>query len=107
MIGDRDTANLGVIFGRNRDFGLGLDRLVAPDNFRAILKEGRYIALRIDSGRLVSRRPHVATMRIAQKYIRSPGIAGSVLAPSRDGDVLPAAVARACCGDHDRVPPVG
>ena len=94
VIEDRDAADLGVVLRRDRDFERRRDRAVAPDDFDAILEERRLVTIRFDAARLVPRRPHLAAVGIAKEDVRAPAIARRVLAPARDGEIAPAAVAR-------------
>ena len=59
------------------------------------------------AGRLRAGRPHGAAGGVAQEDERAPVVARRVLAPARDGDVAPAAVARPRGRQHHRVAPVG
>ena len=71
-----------------------------------IFEENGLIGVRLDSGRLITGRPDAAGLLVAQINIFSPAVARQVFAPSRDGDVAPAAVARARRREHHGVAPI-
>src|SRR6185312_14660459 len=106
QVGNRYAADFGVVFRRNRHFQGRYDRAVASDDFRAPLGEGDLVTGRRHAAGLVARRPNSVGARIAKENIRSPSVAGDILAPSCDSDIAPAAVSRSRRGQHYRVPAV-
>ena len=74
-----------------------------PDDFGAIFGERHLIAVGLDRARLIAGRPGFAAAHIAQEDIGAPAVAGDVLAPARDRDIVPAAVARSRRRHHHRI----
>ncbi len=107
LVGERDTADLDVVFGRNADLGVRFDRLVAAPVFGARLHEDRLVVIGTAQRRLVRGRPVTSVVAVAQVDEGAPAIGGGVLAPAGDGEVVPAAVAAAGVGRHDVVASVG
>ena len=107
LVSDGKAAELGVVLWRQDDLKGGGQGSVVPDDARPVLGEGYLVPLRLRTGRLVGSGPHRPAFRVAQENIASPGVPGHVLAPTRNGDVPPAAVAGAGSGDHDGIPAIG
>ena len=103
-VGDRDAADLGIVFGRDQDLQTRRQRSVAPGELGAVLGEGD---LDSESGSTpLGWKPADQTLPlrdVAQEDVGAPIVAGGVLAPARDRQVAPAAVARAGGGDHHGV----
>ncbi len=85
----------------------GGKRTIAPEDFRAIFVESRFIGIGFDSGGLITRRPDLAALHIAKENVAAPAIASGIFTPARDGNIAPAAVARSGCRDHNRVTAIG
>ena len=102
-VGDAEPAQLDVVFGRNDDFGMRLEIVVAPAKFGARFGEYRFVVRRARRRRLMRGRPEVAAGRVADVAERPPVVAGAVFAPAGDGEVLPAAAPAARVRDHDVV----
>ena len=107
LVGERDPADFHIVLGGDTDFGVGIDRLVAPPVFGTPLDEDRLIVLGLAQGRLIGGGPIAPRVAVAQVNKGSPTIAGGILAPAGDGQVAPAAVAAAGMGCHDVVAAVG
>ena len=105
-VDDADPAHLGVVLGRNGDFRVRVEFVVAAAELHPRLREDRLVPLRSLERRLVRGGPELAACRIADVAERAPVVAGAVFAPARHRDVLPAAVAAARIRDHHVVPAV-
>ncbi len=72
VIGDRDASQLGVVLGRDDDFGAGFEAAVdaAPD--RAIERERRFVFVRLAAAGLVRGRPDLAGIEIADEDETAP-----------------------------------
>ena len=81
--------------------------LVAPAELDARFGEARLERVGRGPRGQERRRPDATARRIAQVAERAPRIAGGVLAPARDRDVVPPAVAAAGVRDHDVIAAVG
>ena len=103
VVGERHPAQLGVVLGADHHLEPAADRAVTPDDLGAVLGEGDLVAVRLDAARLISGRPDLAALRVAEEDEGPPGVASGVLAEAGDGDVLEAAVAGAGRGQHHRV----
>ncbi len=100
---DRYAADLGVILRRNDDLQGRHDHCIMANEFRAILGEGRLVAVGLDAARLIGRGPHGAALGVAQEKIAAGIVARRVFAPTRYVESAPAAVAGACIGEHHGV----
>ncbi len=105
-VDDRDAAHLGVVFGRDQHLHRRGQRAVAPRELGAILAERDLVVVGLHAGGLEARRPDVAAAHVPEEHVRTPVVAGRVLAPPGHGQVPPAAVAGAGGGEHHRVAPV-
>ncbi len=63
-------------------------------------RERCFVAVRNGAARLMTRRPHAAAFDVAQEQVAARVVTGGVFAPAGDGEVAPAAVARAGRGQH-------
>ena len=82
----------------------GRQGAVAADELGVVLAEHDFVVVRLDAAdRLRAGGPDLAALRVAQEDEGAPVVAGRVLAPARDGDVAPAAVAGAGGRQHHRV----
>ena len=99
-IDDADPAHLGVVLGRNGDFRVRVEFVVAAAELHPRLRENRLVLLRLLERRLVSGGPELPACRIADVAERAPVVAGAVFTPARHRDVLPAAVTAARIRDH-------
>src|SRR5207245_10696695 len=86
---ERDAPNLGVILRGHDHFDGGRDRAVAPGDFCSILRERHVITIRLNSARLVTDRPALATPDVAQEHVRPPDVARDVLTPAGDRQPTP------------------
>ena len=82
-IREGDATDLGVVLGGHQHLQSGGQGSVPTFEFSVILVEGDLIGVRLGADRLIGRRPCLATDRVAQKDIRTPIVAGGVLAPAR------------------------
>ena len=93
-----------VVLRRHDDIESRREGSVAPHDFGAILRETRRHSC--PAWRRSADSPPTTPRRLSTSRkinIRSPRIAGDILAPTRDGKIAPAAVARSGGGDHDGV----
>src|ERR1700677_1368429 len=72
-----------------------------------IFIKNRFVGIRLDTSGLVACGPHIPGLLVTQENKTSPTIARGVFTPTSDGNIAPAAIARACCGEHDAVTSVG
>ena len=103
QIGEGDAADLDVVFGRHADLGVRFDGVIDSAVLGARLHEDRLVALGLASRRLIGGRPVAARLAIAQVDERAVAVARRVLAPTRHGQIAPAAVSAARVGGHDVV----
>ena len=54
---ERNTPVFDIVFGRNRDLGVGVQTSVASPEFGARQRKNRFIVFRLDATRLKSDRP--------------------------------------------------
>ena len=102
-VGDRDATHLSVALGGYDDFEPGCQGLVPPDELRAVFLVRDVVAAWLGTGRLIAGRPHGAAVHITEEYESTPVVAGRVLPPAGDVEVLPTAVARAGARHHDGI----
>ena len=105
-IGDRQVADLGVILGRHDDFQPRGVVALAARNFRPVLGERHVVRLGFGPAGLMAGRPDLPAFDVAQEHVAAPVVARRVLAPARDAEIPPAAVAGAGCRHHHRIAPV-
>ena len=118
-IGDPHPAQLDIVLWRDDDFGVGLDlafaiacttdriQRVATAELGPPLGEDRLIPARLPECRLMGDRPEGPARHIADIAEGAPIVAGAVLVPARDGELIPATVAPSGIGDHHVVAAVG
>ena len=63
-IGDRDPADLRIVFGGDEDIQSRRQRAVASGELGAVFVEGDIIVVRLDPGRLEARRPRLARAQV-------------------------------------------
>ncbi len=97
---DVDAAHLDVILRRDGDLRVRVEVVVAAAELRPRLGEDRFVAFRLLERRLIRGRPELPGAHVADVAERAPVVAGAVLAPAGDGEVLPAAVAASRVRDH-------
>ncbi|MBF8260466.1 MAG: hypothetical protein HW377_2840, partial [Actinobacteria bacterium] len=97
---DAYPAHLGVVLGRNGDFRVRVEFVVAAAKLHPRLRENRLVLLRLLERRLVGGGPELPACRIPDVAERAPVVTGAVFTPARHRDVLPAAVAAARVRDH-------
>ena len=102
-VGERHAPHLGGVLARDHDLHRRRQRAVAPREGRVVLGEDDLGVDVLRAERLRRRRPRLPALHVAQEDERPFGVAGRVLAPARDGDVAPAAVAGPRRRDHHRV----
>ena len=100
---DADAAYLGIVLGRHQYLGRRDDTPVLTRDFCAVLEERDLISVRLDSGRLITCRPNLTARDVAQKYVRSPGVASGILAPARHRETPETTEAGSGNRHHDRV----
>ena len=100
---ERDAPDLGVVLRRHDHLERGADGPVPPDDLRPVLGKRDRVAVRRAAPRLVAGRPGLAAVDVAKEHVGPPRVARDVLPPARDGEIAPAAVARARRRQHHRV----
>ena len=103
VVGQRNTANLDIVFRRHRDFHVGFHAPPATPELGAICREDCRVSRVFHVQRLMRCRPGGIAFFLAEIKKRPPIIAGRIRAPARDIKIAPAAVARAGIGDHQRI----
>ncbi|EDT03388.1 hypothetical protein BamIOP4010DRAFT_3075 [Burkholderia ambifaria IOP40-10] len=106
-IGHRHSPHLRIVLGGYHHLDRRCQGAVATHELGAILGESHFVAVRYHAGGLPRRRPDVAAVGVAQIQIAAPIVARRVLPPTRDGQIVAAAVAGACGREHHRVAAVG
>src|SRR6059058_2725150 len=107
MIGQGNTTQLDVVFGRNAQLRMNLEITLALAEFRAGLGENSFVIFCRAQRWLISGRPEVSRCHVAQIKKRAPAIAGRILAPAGDGETFPATVTAAGIADGDVVAAIG
>ena len=107
VIGQSDAAQLDIVFGGNADFGVDIQAGVALAELGAGLGEDGFESLGHAQAGLMSGGPDLSGDDIAQVDKGAPTIAGGILAPTRDSQVVPAAIAAAGAAHDDMVAAVG
>src|SRR5207247_10933637 len=107
MIGQGDTPQLDVVFGRNAQLGMDLEGAMALAEFRPGLCENRFVILCRAQRRLMSGGPEFSGRHVAQIEECAPAIAGRILAPAVNGEIVPATVAAAGVADGDVLAAIG
>ena len=105
-VGDADPAQLDVVFRRNGDHGMRLDTVVDAMKGREPDCERCLVGVGSPQCRLMRGRPDDPVGHIADITEGAPVVAGGVFSPTRDREVVPAAVAAAGAREHDVVPAV-
>ena len=103
VVGDRHAPQLGVVFGRDDDFGARLEAGVDTPIDGAVERERRLVFFGLASRRLVRRRPDIAGVEIADEDEAARRVAGDVLAPACQRELLAPAIAAAGVGQHHGV----
>ncbi|MNV30688.1 hypothetical protein D3C71_1219670 [compost metagenome] len=106
-VGQAAAAQFDIVFRRHHDFRVGVDLVIAAAEFRPAFRENHLVAVGTLERRLECGGPALAGIHVAHVAERAPVVAGAVFAPAGDGQVLPAAGARAAVGDHDVIAPIG
>ena len=116
-VGDAHAAQFDVVLGRHDDFRMRLELAfavgagIASAELGPAFGEDRLVGQCATLHRLVRGRPHVrravGDIQLAQIAEAAAVVAGAVLAPARDRQILPAAVAAAGLGHHDVIAAVG
>ena len=104
VVDQPDATQLDVLLGRDRDLRARLDQLpvdaVAAMELGAPLREDGLVLLRLAQRGLRGIRPERAGRHVAHVAEAAPVVARGVLLPTRQRDVLPAAVAAARGGEE-------
>src|SRR5438132_13715508 len=93
MIGQGDTPQLDVVFGRNAQLGMDLEGAMALAEFRPGLCENRLVILCRAQRWLMSGGPEFSGRHVAQIEEGAPAIACRILAPAGTGEICPGTVA--------------
>src|SRR5438132_1826783 len=107
MIGQGNTTQLDVVFGRNARLRMNLEITMALTEFRAGLGENSFVIFCRAQRRLISGGPEFSGRHIAQIDERAPVIASRILAPTGNGEIFPATVSAAGIADGDVIAAVG
>ncbi len=99
-VGDGDSAEFDIILGRDGDFRMRVEVVVAAAELCSRMRENRFVIVRLLERRLIGGRPELPAGHVAEVTERAPVVAGSVFAPARDCDVLPTAVTAPRVRDH-------
>ena len=99
--------HLDRIFGRRNDFSVRIVIKVAASKFSPAFREDGLVRVCLPERWLMRIGPEYPAGSVADITEGAPIIAGRVLAPSRYGEVLPAAVAAAGIGHHQVVMAIG
>ena len=106
VVGQRNPANLHIIFRRHRHFHMGFNAPPAPPELGPICAEDRRIRGVFHIQRLMRCRPGSIAFFLPQIKEHPPIVPSRIRTPARDIEVAPAAVARAGIRDHQRIPAV-
>ncbi len=110
-VGDVGAAQFDIVFRRHHDFGVQLDIVVAAAEFGTPFRENHLVVIRLGQGWLVCGGPERTVGRIvfpvAHVAERTPIVARAILAPARQRQFLPAAVAAAGIADHQVIAAIG
>ena len=90
VIGERDAANLHVVFWRDRDGHRQADAVIVAPKFCHVWIELHGLALRRRVRRLIGSRPHIAGLHVLKIDPGAAVLACRVSAPPREVEVLPA-----------------
>src|SRR6478672_3058590 len=107
MIGQGDTPQLDVVFGRNAQLRMNLEITMALAEFRAGLGENSFVIFCRAQRWLISGGPEFSRCHVAQIKKRAPAIAGRILAPTGNGEIFPATVSAASITDGDVLAAIG
>src|SRR5207249_7108098 len=99
MIGQGDTPQLDVVFGRNAQLRMNLEITLELAEFRAGLGENSFVIFCRAQRWLISGRPEVSRCHVAQLKTRAPAIAGRIIATAGDGETFPETVYAAGLAD--------
>ena len=97
---DRDAPQLDVVLGGDADLRVDVQAEVVVPELHASLREDRLLPLRCLHDGLRRSRPVFTGRGVAQVQESAPAVARGVLAPARERDVAPAAVAAAILAHH-------
>ena len=99
-VGEADPADLRVILAGDDNLHPGDHGRIGPDELGTILLERDLAGAGCFAGRLESGGPNSPCLDVAQQDVATGIVAGRILAPPRDGQVAPSAVARAGGREH-------
>ena len=99
-IRQRNPTNFSIVLSRDDNFLNRRDGCIATRKLGTVFIENHLIIIRLNTARLKSSRPSLATIDVAHKDVGSPIVAGCILAPAGDSDISPAAVTGTCGGHH-------
>src|SRR5438477_11050722 len=107
MIGQGNTTQLDVVFGRNAQLRMNLEITTALAEFRAGLGENSFVIFCRAQRWLISGGPEFSCCQVAEIKKRAPAIAGRILTPAGDGEIFPATVSATGIADRDVIAAVG
>ena len=102
-VGERDAAHFTVVLSGYQHVHRGGQVQIVTNELGMILTEYHLVTERIAAQRLSACGPDPAVFGIAQEDEGAVVVPADVLAPARDREVAPAAVAGTCCGEHHGV----
>src|SRR5438105_11526489 len=86
---------------------MSVESEITTSKLCSTFREDHFVFIWSFQSRLICCRPELAGLCITDIAERAPIVASSVLAPPRNGQILPSAVAAAGVGDHHVIPAVG
>ena len=103
VIGQRDPADLNIRVGCDRDLVACLDVRIATLKNGPVRTQDRLVVVGVSTEWLPTGRPCAAAIEVADIEVLSPAVAGRVLAPARDVQVIAGAVSAPGLGQHDAI----
>src|SRR3954453_22852596 len=107
MIGQGNTTELDVVFGRNAQLRMDLEITMALAEFRAGLGENSFVIFCRAQRWLISGGPEFSRCHVAQIKKRAPVIASRIFTPAGNGEIFPATVSAAGIANGDVIAAVG
>ena len=107
MVGDGNMPELGVVLWRYQHVHRGFEVAVEAGDATGAFRKDHFILVGLDRRRLETGGPDFAAFDIADENGCAATLAGDILAPARDSDVVPAGISRSGRGQHRRQPAIG
>src|SRR5205823_5372999 len=103
MVGQRHTANLGMVLRRNCDFEVRLNLVVQSPKLRLVGGKDDFVLVRFATERLVAGGPYPAGAQVAHITELSATVTGAILTPAGHVEMTTDASARAGVRHHHGV----